>query len=100
MSFAAVPGTSGPINARSANRNRFAPDYRYSDHGLPCCQDSVMLWHLAVLPFAVLPFSLLPSPRSGVRFCSPFSVLVSNRHAPRRRTANPQLGPAAEVVPR
>ena len=41
---------------------------------LPRCQDSVTLWHLAVLPFAVCLFSLLPPPRSGARFCSAFST--------------------------
>ncbi len=30
-------------------------------HRLPRCQDSVMVWHLALLPFAVCPFPLITS---------------------------------------
>ena len=53
----------GPNYARSANRVRYTPDDRVLRHRLPRCQDSVMLWHLAVLPFAVQTRALPVYPR-------------------------------------
>ena len=44
-----------PYVTRSAIRYGVTPDDRMQLRRLPRCQDSVILWHLAVLPFALLP---------------------------------------------
>ena len=55
-SFVAVPGTAGQTSYETANRRGVAPDNRLFDTaGCRWYQDSVVLWHLALLPFAIKP---------------------------------------------
>ena len=57
VSFVAVPGTTGRTKPVPPIAQELA-GLPGRPHGLPRCQDSVILWHLAVLPFAVYPFTL------------------------------------------
>jgi hypothetical protein len=65
-------------------------------HRVPRCQDSVMLWHLAVLPFAVSPSSLLPRRAAARDLSSTLRSRATGRTCPAGR---PPIRVPANTVP-
>ena len=70
--FLGRQAVSSPVPPLAAGARRTTGS---TSHGLPRCQDSVMLWHLAVLPFAVCLFSLLPRRAAACDFVAHFLPL-------------------------